>query len=210
MDRRGGEGRRQLEVGGGPCVRLVLPWSGSSPAIEAAGRQNKAGGGAHTERQRQPRLLRRRRQCTSRLSLCASSCPCLLKHWIATRKTIASHQPHFYQERSNGLCQTSQSNMAATDLALLSRESDALSTLHLFCAPCRGNEELWSCDRFSSDLLLSFRGTGMLRGMCGRSCGRAAIALRELHSHTYKELSSSIFQMPFTDPVTSIITFITS
>ena len=108
-------------MGGGPCVRLVLPWSGSSPAIEAAGRQNKAGGGAHTERQRQPRLLRFRRQCTSRLSLCASSCPCLLKHWIATRKTIASHQPHFYQERSNGLCQTSQSNMAATDLALLSR-----------------------------------------------------------------------------------------
>ena len=47
VDRRGGEGRRRVEVGGGPCVRLVLPWSGSSPAIEAAGRQNRAGGGTH-------------------------------------------------------------------------------------------------------------------------------------------------------------------
>ena len=50
MDRRGGEGRRRVEVGGGPCVRLVLPWSGSSPAIEAAGRQNRAGGGTQRER----------------------------------------------------------------------------------------------------------------------------------------------------------------
>ena len=36
-------------MGGGPCVRLVLPWSGSSLAIEAAGRQNRAGGGTERE-----------------------------------------------------------------------------------------------------------------------------------------------------------------
>ena len=58
-------------MGGGPCVRLVLPWSGSSPAIEAAGRQNKAGGGtAQREREAAAAFAPPPPMYKSSLSLC--------------------------------------------------------------------------------------------------------------------------------------------
>ena len=128
-------------MGGGPCVRLVLPWSGSSPAIEAAGRQNRAGGGTHRGTEAAAAFaLPPPPMYKSSLSLCLFL-P-LLGTLNCNKENHCISPTTFYQERSNALCHTSQSNVTATDMALLSKKSDAHSTPHLFCAPCRGNEEL--------------------------------------------------------------------
>ena len=85
VDRRGGEGRRRVEVGGGPCVRLVLPWSGSSPAIEAAGRENRAGGGTQREREAAAAFAPPPPMDKSSLSLL-----CLFLPWLA--ETLDCHK----------------------------------------------------------------------------------------------------------------------